>query len=84
MTEQQKLMQKIRQSAFAAHECVLYLDNHPGCRKALERHAEAVRALEEYTKKYESSYGALTANSANKNNGWSWTKGPWPWQCTED
>ncbi len=84
MTERQKLMRKIQESAFVSHECVLYLDNHPNCKKALAKHAEATRQLEEYTKKYETAYGPLTASAANQNNGWSWTKGPWPWQCTED
>ena len=32
---------------FTAHECALYLDCHPDNRQALERHARAIKAMNE-------------------------------------
>lgn len=80
------LMKRIQQQAFVAHECVLYLDCHPNNRRALEKHSEAVKALNEAVERYEGMYGPLTANSvnANQNAGWSWVYGKWPWQNYED
>ena len=71
-------------SAFAAHECVLYLDGHPENKKALEYHRRAVEALNGYTAEYERLYGALTANAQTENAGWGWVRSPWPWQNTEE
>lgn len=84
MTEREKLMRKIQQSAFAAHECALYLDNHPDNKKALARHNAASKALSEYTAEYEAAYGTLTEYSIPGGNGWSWVSGAWPWQNTEE
>ena len=55
--KKEALMRNIQRSAFAAHECVLYLDGHPENKKALEYHRRAVEALNGYTAEYERLYG---------------------------
>lgn len=76
----ENLMRKVQMYAFVAHECALYLDCHPNNRKALEKHSEAVKALNNAVEEYENMYGPLTANSAKGKGGWSWIAGKWPWQ----
>lgn len=79
------LMRKIQMYAFTAHECTLYLDCHPDNRKALEKHSNAVKMMNEAVAQYEEMYGPLTANSSGgKNGGWDWVAGKWPWQNKED
>lgn len=77
---QENLLRKVQMYAFAAHECVLYLDCHPQNRKALEKHEKAVKELNKAVEEYENMYGPLTANAAMGRGGWSWVAGKWPWQ----
>ncbi len=76
------LLRKIQEACFVAHECALYLDCHPNCRKALEKRETALKKEKEATAQYEALYGPLTVTSAGKN-GWNWINGPWPWQREE-
>ncbi len=82
--KRETLMRKVQMYAFVAHECALYLDCHPENRKALEKHSEAVKALNKAVEEYENMYGPLTANAAKGNGGWSWIAGKWPWQNDDD
>ena len=87
MAELQKnaLMRRIQEACFAAHECALYLDVHPGNRKALSMHAAFTKTANELKAQYESRFGPLTADAASRGNGgWRWTAGGWPWQNTEE
>lgn len=84
--KRESLMHRIQMYCFTAHECALYLDCHPENRKAMEKHAQAVKKMNEAVAQYEEMYGPLTANSATmdgKKAGWSWVSGNWPWQITE-
>ena len=76
----ENLMRKVQMYAFVAHECALYLDGHPQNTKALAKHSEAVKALNDAVTEYENMYGPLTANASMGNGGWAWVIGPWPWQ----
>lgn len=78
----ESLLRRVQMYAFAAHECALYLNCHPNNRKALEKHAAAVKSLDEAVKQYEGMYGPLTAKSAGGQS-WNWVKGRWPWQNYE-
>ena len=80
----ESLMRRIQMYAFAAHECALYLDCHPNNRKALEKHAHAVKEMNEAVAQYEGLYGPLTERSAGVGDYWNWVKGKWPWQNQED
>ncbi|MBO4278123.1 MAG: spore coat protein CotJB [Clostridia bacterium] len=87
MAELQKdaLMRRIQEARFAAHECALYLDGHPGNRKALNMHRAFTKTAAELTAQYESRFGPLTADSASGGNGvWLWVAGGWPWRNTEE
>ncbi len=83
-----ELMKRIQMYAFTAHECALYLDCHPNNRRALQKHASAVKMMNSAVKQYEEMYGPLTVNSAsfddNKTASWAWVYGKWPWQREED
>lgn len=80
MNEKEKLIRKIQESAFVAHECALYLDNHPKNKLALARHKKASEALFEYRAEYEKLYGSLSEYTAEDLNRWNWASGSWPWQ----
>ncbi|MBP5155202.1 MAG: spore coat protein CotJB [Clostridia bacterium] len=87
MAELQKdaLMRRIQEACFAAHECALYLDGHPGSRRALSMHAAFTKTANELKAQYESRFGPLTADSASRRgDGWTWIRGAWPWQNTEE
>ncbi|MBO4453044.1 MAG: spore coat protein CotJB [Clostridia bacterium] len=88
MAELQKdaLLQRIRENCFAAHECALYLDCHPGSAKALSMHAKYMKAANELTAEYERDFGPLTSGTAGADaaKGWTWVEGKWPWQNRED
>lgn len=77
------LMRRIQMYCFTAHECALYLDCHPDNRQALERHARAIKAMNEAVEQYEGLYGPLTSNAAGGQS-WNWVKGEWPWQNKEE
>ncbi|MBQ1206368.1 MAG: spore coat protein CotJB [Clostridia bacterium] len=77
------LMRRIQMYGFTAHECALYLDCHPDNRQALERHARAIKAMNEAVEQYEGLYGPLTSNAAGGQS-WNWVKGAWPWQNKEE
>lgn len=80
MNDKEKLTRKIQESAFVAHECALYLDNHPGNRAALSRQKKAAKALSEYRAEYEERFGSLSEYAVSDGNRWNWTSGSWPWQ----
>ena len=77
------LMRRIQMYGFTAHECALYLDCHPDNRQALERHARAIKAMNEAVEQYEGLYGPWTSNAAGGQS-WNWVKGEWPWQNKEE
>ena len=78
------LMRRIQEACFAAHECALYLDTHPGNRRALGMHAAYTKTANDLKAQYESNFGPLTVDSASRGNGsWRWVKGNWPWQNVE-
>lgn len=80
MNDRYMLMDVIKKYDFALYELNLYLDTHPGCRKALAQFSKyrdlRNKAADEYTMKY----GPLTALQTNTDGVWKWSEGPWPWQ----
>ncbi len=79
MTDKQKSMLAVQQSCFALHEAVLFLDTHPGDKKAMEYFRRMQIRRQNALNDYETKYGPLTA-AATKSEGWNWIDNPWPWQ----
>ena len=84
MTSYENALQQIREAAFALHELVLYLDTHPGNRKALSLYKTYKKKHDDLCADFEKEHGPLTAFGVNGDR-WTWTDYPWPWQnqcCT--
>lgn len=83
-TAYETALQKIREAAFALHELVLYLDTHPGNRKALSLYKTYKKKHDDLCTAFEKEHGPLTAFGVNGDR-WTWTEHSWPWQnqcCT--
>lgn len=80
MNERNMLLNKIQKYDFALKELNLYLDTHPGCRRALalfDKYRNIKQAAEaEFVKKF----GPLTPEQINDSQHWSWIDSPWPWE----
>jgi len=80
-TPQEKMLNKVRELAFASHELNLYLDNFPNDRNAIQLFNQYRTLKDQVTNDYEKQYGPLTVNSEALNTyPWAWVKGPWPWE----
>ena len=80
MSDKIMLLRKIQQLHFMMIEAGLFLDNQGEC-------CEALADFEEYRKcylaakaEYEECFGPMTYEGAGGKCGWSWVKGPWPWE----
>lgn len=82
MSEQEKLLDKIRALGFVKTELELYLDTHPDCAGALEHYYVTLEQLREASAAYEGEYGPLTAAGVQGNT-WTWIRAPWPWQTAQ-
>ena len=80
MNEQKKLFRMIQNESFAVYETALYLDGHPGSRRALEYFNKHNSRLAELTEKYENKYGPLTFKGNDSSDRWKWVDSPWPWE----
>lgn len=79
-----ELLLKIRQLNFMMIEAGLYLNNQCGCEAAQVAFCDYQRRHAEAVAEYEKCYGPLTYNGVNaKNDGWSWVRGPWPWEAED-
>lgn len=75
-----QLIKRLRKVDFAIYDTVLYLDVYPDCGKAKEYYHKLIAEREELCRKINSDCFTLTANDV-KPGAWTWTKGPWPWEC---
>lgn len=83
-SDEERLMQKVRESAFALHELVLFLDTHPRDRRAFSAYKAWQKQYETYKAEYEANFGPLCAYRV-KATGYDWCARPWPWQvCAAD
>ena len=74
------LMKKISMLDFAITETVLYLDAYPECSAALDYYHRLIEQREAYAKEYQAKCGPITNHGVRSCDGWSWVKGPWPWE----
>ena len=69
-TSKKELLQSIDQVSFAIDDLLLFLDTHPGEKRALEYFSELSARRNELLEKY-----------ANSNlNSWQWMEQPFPWE----
>ena len=83
MTEQQALLQTVRQANFAMLEAGLYLATHPDCSRAMAYFRKQQAALKAACAEYSRKYGPLTLKDQEKDERWNWIDGPWPWEGKE-
>ncbi|MBQ8961654.1 MAG: spore coat protein CotJB [Ruminococcus sp.] len=80
MREREMLLRKIRQYDFTLKELNLYLDTHPGCRRALAMFQKYRKlrsdAYEEFTRRF----GPLVPEQSENSDRWDWIDDPWPWE----
>lgn len=75
---EEQLLRKVRESGFALHELVLFLDTHPRDGRALNAYAARQNEYEAYKAEYERNYGSLNSLRV-KGNKYDWCSRPWPW-----
>ena len=84
MTEREKLMCEVNKAQFAAVEVGMFLDTHPGNKKALEAMRMYTEKYKELKYKYEEKFGMIDIYSPNHcADRWSWVDNPWPWEKGE-
>lgn len=80
-TEEEALMNKIRQYRFAMIDLNLYLDTHPNDANVIKIFNSYQKLEKQACYEYESKYGPLTIDDIPNNiNVWIWDNGPWPWE----
>ncbi len=81
MNQSKKAQMKIvRETGFAMLDAALYLDTHPKDEKAMDYFNKYQTLYREACKEYEACYGPLTHEGVDTNQGWTWTRDPWPWE----
>ena len=82
LNEREKMLNKVRELAFATHEINLVLDSHPDNKMALRYFRKYNEELKKATALFEESYGPLTVSAADNCENWTWINRPWPWENT--
>ena len=83
-TPYETALQQIRETGFALHELVLYLDTHPANPLALEDYRRVLAQRERSLQQYRRSCGAIAPCQAGQNGRWDWVDTPWPWEKEEE
>lgn len=82
--EQGDMMLQVCQISFAINDLTLYLDTHPDCPNGLTLMEQLCCERQKLLKQYAEKYNPLTLDSMNspnsKENLFSWTEGPLPWE----
>lgn len=80
-SERGKLLNSIRELAFALNDLDLYLDTHPDNSTIINLYGNYLKEKQRIMNEYESKYGPLNLNSKYQNiSNWSWAVEPWPWE----
>ena len=74
------LQRRIQAEDFAIYEAALYLDAHPGSRRALCYYAEHQKIAKMLKDEYNEKFGPLTIYDNRDPAHWKWTDAPWPWE----
>ena len=73
MSEQERLLRRIRAWQFSEWELHIFLDTHPNDCEAAKKLKECRAKTAALVKEYEAAYGR-----------WAWITGPWPWETGEE
>ena len=65
---------------FVVQELGLYLDTHADDAEALKLYTGYAALLRQGRETYEKLYGPLTQTQVSAEDGYTWLKGPWPWE----
>ena len=78
MNERNMLLNKIQKYDFALKELNLYLDTHPGCRRALALFDKYRNIKQTAEAEFVRKFGPLTPEQSNDSQHWSWIIRPGP------
>ena len=76
LNERDKMLNKVRELAFATHEINLFLDSHPDNKMVLRYFRKYNEELKKATALFEESYGPLTVSAADNCENWTWINRP--------
>ena len=77
-------LNQLRALDFVIQELGLYLDTHPNDSEAFALFQNYVELEKTARESYVEEHGPLTQNDAAMDDTYTWGKGPWPWQYTEE
>lgn len=77
-------LNQLRALDFVIQELALYLDTHPYDSEAVALFQNYVELEKTARESYVEQHGPLTQNDAALSGTYSWVKGPWPWQYSEE
>ena len=83
MSEQERLLRRIRAWQFSEWELHIFLDTHLNDCEAAKKLKECRAKTAALVKEYEAAYGPLNESGANTSR-WAWITGPWPWETGEE
>ena len=78
--EKECALKKLMAYDFMQNELNLFLDTHPNNKQALRKFNEISQKALALRKEYEKNFGALTVNSVDSTEEWTWINSPWPWE----
>ncbi|MBQ2747406.1 MAG: spore coat protein CotJB [Firmicutes bacterium] len=76
----QEMLRRVQMLCFVVTETGLFLNTHPDDKAALRFYEKYNTLYTQAKMEYEDTYGPLTINGVNTEDGWSWLNGPWPWE----
>lgn len=80
MGNREQMLKDIGIVDFTVVELALYLDTHPGDRKAMEYFNHYSRIKRQMVKEFSQKYFPITMDMADCNKEWSWGMAPLPWE----
>ncbi len=72
-----ELLRAVSEADFFAQDLKLYLDTHPGDKRAVEMYVEACRQYKACKAAFEDCFYPLTPCGAGKDGVWDWPEGVW-------
>ncbi len=78
----EELLEEIRACHFAITDSSLFLDTHPGNRKAMRYYKNQCEKLKELEDKYQEMFEPLCITSPC--NRLKWVEGAWPWEGSDE